>query len=481
MKPFKLLFLGLIILTSCVKENKYQNDYIFNEGPIIIKGLIENAEGKTVQLSNLELTGRVKHVAKLDSSGNFEFKINILSPHDNFLTYNGSLTTIFFEPNDTIYVFADGSDFKKTISYSGNNASFNQSLKLFFAEFLELLETKEFFIKKRDLAPNEFKKFASDFFGIMETKIDSIIDITKPEENAIAWMNNYVKYRLAEDLIEYGSHHKEDLTPDYYDFETDFLQTGKFDLQCSQYYEDFIEKYYLGYKLSQAVGFQEMASQFQEQTYEGLEASFKFIDKNISNEVIKNLSITRFCNMFVEFDYPIVDSIFNTYTTYVNDITCQNFILQRLDDKKSSIALVNNLDDLENLDFVGEIFKEIKNDCSGKVLYIDVWGTWCGGCISAFPYSNKLFEELGNENIEFIYLCVNSTKSNWQKTKKEFGLKGTNYLLTKDQSAILSEKFNFHGVPRYIIIDKNGKIVDENAKHPYSGALKIELQKLMEM
>ena len=64
---------------------------------------------------------------------------------------------------------------------------------------------------------------------------------------------------------------------------------------------------------------------------------------------------------------------------------------------------------------------------------------------------------------------------------KDNNLQGKSYLLTKDQSAILSEKFNLYGIPRYIIIDKNGNIVDENAKRPYSGALKTELMELMEM
>ena len=480
MKAYKFFFFVLIILASCARENQTQDDYIFSEGPIVVKGQILNAESKTVQLDNLELTGRVKNVAKLDSLGNFEISINILSPHDNFLIHNGQMLTIFTEPNDTILVSADGSDFEKTISYSGRNASFNQSLKLFFEKFLKLLETEEFFIKKRDLPPNEFKAFASDFFETMELEIDSIIEITKPNENAIAWMRNYVKYRLAEDLIEYGNHHKENLPADYYDFETDFLQTGEFDLQCSQYYEDFIEKYYLGYKLSQADGFQEMATKLQEQTYDGLKSSFEFIDKNISNQIVKNLSITRFCNMYAEFDYTIVDSIFNTYTTYVNDITCQNFILKRLDNIKNEIALVDNLNDLSNTEFIGEIFQQIQKENQGKVLYIDVWGTWCGGCIGAFPTSNKLYKELDKDKIEFIYLCINSTKENWRKVINEYELQGKNYLLTKDQSAMLSEKFNFYGVPRYLIIDKKGEIIDFNAKRPYSSALKVELQELME-
>lgn len=481
MKPFRLFLFGFIVLASCTSKNQTQDDHIFSEGPVVVKGQILNAESKTVQLDNLELTGRVKNVAKLDSLGNFEISINILSPHDHFLTHNGQTLTIFAEPYDTILVTANGSDFARTVSYSGSNAGFNQSLKMFFEEFLKLLESTEFFTNKSDLPPNEFKAFASEFFNTMELKIDSIARFTKPKENAIAWMRNYVKYRLAEDLLEYGNHHQENLTPDYYDFETDFLQTGRFDLQCSQYYEDFIEKYYLGYKLSQADGFQEMVANFQEQTYDGLKSSFEFIDRNISNQMVKNLSITKSCNTFVEFDYPIVDSIYTTFTTYVNDVTCQNFILQRLDNMKNEIALVDNLNDLINTDFISGIFKEIQKENQGKVLYVDVWGTWCGGCIGAFPTSSSLYKELNKDKIEFIYLCINSTEEDWRKAISEYELKGKNYLLTKDQSAMLSEKFNFHGVPRYLIIDKEGKIIDFNAKHPYSHELKVELQELMEL
>jgi len=329
------------------------------------------------------------------------------------------------------------------------------------------------------LPPNEFKEFTSEFFNIMESRIDSIIKITRPKDNAIAWMRNYVKYRLAEDLIEYGKHHQEKLTPDYYDFEADFLETGEFDLQCSQYYEDFINKYYLEYKLRQIDGFQEMATNFRDHTYNGLKSSFVFIDKHISNPIVKNLSITRFCNMYAEFDHPIVDSIFNIYTTYVDDVTCQNFILQRLDDIKNEIPLLDNLSDLKNTEFIGVIFQEIIKENQGKVLYIDIWGTWCGGCLSSFPASNKLYKELDNNKIEFIYLCINSTKENWRKTINGYELQGKHYLLTKDQSAVLFEKFNFHGVPRYLITDRNGKVIDFNARRPYSKSLKFELEELM--
>ena len=472
MKSFNLFFLGLIILASCQKQEKL----IFNEGPVIVAGKIENAKNKIISLTTLELTGRVDHVAKLDSTGQFLFSVNILSAHDNYLNYGGT-STIFLEPNDSIYLTADGSDFKKTVKFSGDRVKFNQCLQKFFVAFGNILESEKFFEKKRDLAPNEFKEFAIDFFKAMDSKADSIAEIIKPKNNAIIWMHTYNKYRLAEDLIEYGWHHKNDLPADYNDYEKAFLQQGKNDMYCSQYYEDFIEKYYFG-KLTNIDGFKEVGLKYQEETYAGLDAFFDFVNDNISNKTVKNLLLTRLTNQFVEKDYAIVDSIYSKFSQIVDDITCQNFILNRIDEKKAEPTNVKTLDNLITLDFAGEIFREIKEKCKGKVLYIDVWGTWCGGCIGSFPYSTKLYEEVKDKNIEFVYLCIKSSKSNWQKTIKEYNLKGMQYLLTDDQDAILSEKFNFQGVPRYIIIDKYGNIFDNNAKDPYSSALKDELLSL---
>jgi len=163
MRPFKLFFFGLIIFASCTTENQAQNDHIFSEGPVVVKGQIRNAESETVLLTNLELTGSVDNIAKLDSLGNFEINFNILSPHDNFLIHNGHNLQIFAEPNDTILISADGSDFEKTISYSGSNASFNQSLKLFFIEFRKLLKTKDFLQKRENCRQMNLKNLHQNF------------------------------------------------------------------------------------------------------------------------------------------------------------------------------------------------------------------------------------------------------------------------------------------------------------------------------
>ncbi|MEX2336187.1 MAG: hypothetical protein WD555_02835 [Fulvivirga sp.] len=52
---------------------------------------------------------------------------------------------------------------------------------------------------------------------------------------------------------------------------------------------------------------------------------------------------------------------------------------------------------------------------------------------------------------------------------------GHHILLDEDQYALLQSTFNFSGIPRYLIINKNGQIVDENAERPGSPNIRTTL------
>ena len=191
---------------------------ILNEGRLVITGQITNAKTKTISLTSIELTGREKHTVKLDEAGRFYFAIDILSPHDNYLSYNNKLVTFFAYPNDSIYIEADGNDFRNTIKYSGQRAKFNQCLSIFFSDFGNFLEENRYFGHQN---PYDFLAGTNELKSHMNEKIDSISRNMKPEKAAIDWMYSYVKYKAAEELFQYGRHHKGELPQEYFDFVND--------------------------------------------------------------------------------------------------------------------------------------------------------------------------------------------------------------------------------------------------------------------
>lgn len=103
----------------------------------------------------------------------------------------------------------------------------------------------------------------------------------------------------------------------------------------------------------------------------------------------------------------------------------------------------------------------------GKVVYVDVWATWCLPCLFEMPNSRKLREKLAGEDVIFVYLCVNSdNEQRWKKLITSKRMAGENYLLSAEQSTALNQKFNIKGIPRYMLFDQDGDAISEDAKRP---------------
>lgn len=108
----------------------------------------------------------------------------------------------------------------------------------------------------------------------------------------------------------------------------------------------------------------------------------------------------------------------------------------------------------------------------GKVVYIDVWATWCAPCIKEFPYYKELEKKLGErDDIEFLFVSVDQNSKNWVSFLNEKDIpKGIH---VREGIGFghpsVQESYNMWGVPRYILINQKGKIVNSKAPRPSSG------------
>ncbi|MDW3195275.1 MAG: TlpA disulfide reductase family protein [Cytophagales bacterium] len=114
------------------------------------------------------------------------------------------------------------------------------------------------------------------------------------------------------------------------------------------------------------------------------------------------------------------------------------------------------------------------SDLRGKVVYIDVWATWCAPCIKEFPYYEDLKTRLNQrEDIAFFFVSVDDQAEDWASFIKEKETpKGIHIReAIKIGHPKIQEAYKMWGVPRYILIDQNGMIVDSNAPRPSSGKI----------
>ena len=108
-------------------------------------------------------------------------------------------------------------------------------------------------------------------------------------------------------------------------------------------------------------------------------------------------------------------------------------------------------------------------DYKGKILVVDVWATWCGGCIAKLPKYMEMSEKYKDrDDIEFITISIDDkgVYNSWKYALPRLKLMGMTNLLASEGECTFQEDYNITGIPRYFLIDKEGKIVSVYAPTP---------------
>ena len=120
-------------------------------------------------------------------------------------------------------------------------------------------------------------------------------------------------------------------------------------------------------------------------------------------------------------------------------------------------------------------------DFRGKYVYIDVWATWCAPCRAEIPFLKKLEEKYHQKDIVFLSLSIDQLKDveKWRKLIKDKELGGVQVFADNDWNSQFIKDYNITGIPRFILIDPNGKIVKADAPRPSSPTIEAEFDALL--
>ncbi|MCF6278798.1 MAG: TlpA family protein disulfide reductase [Flavobacteriaceae bacterium] len=120
------------------------------------------------------------------------------------------------------------------------------------------------------------------------------------------------------------------------------------------------------------------------------------------------------------------------------------------------------------------------DDLKGKYVYVDVWATWCGPCIREIPSLKELNKEYSGKALAIVSLSIDdvANKDKWLKMVADKDLQGIQIMADKAWDSDFIKAYNITGIPRFILIDKEGNILDANAPRPSNPRLKEVLNGL---
>lgn len=110
---------------------------------------------------------------------------------------------------------------------------------------------------------------------------------------------------------------------------------------------------------------------------------------------------------------------------------------------------------------------QLKELAKGKFTYIDVWATWCGPCKREIPFMAKLVEKFkGNDQVLFLSISVDENVEAWKKMIAADKPEWAQYNIHGAVNQQFSNDWGITGIPRFIMIDKNGNIFAADATRP---------------
>ncbi len=104
----------------------------------------------------------------------------------------------------------------------------------------------------------------------------------------------------------------------------------------------------------------------------------------------------------------------------------------------------------------------------GRVVYVDVWASWCAPCRAAMPASRALQDELAGEPVAFVYVSFDDERSDWQTASADERLAALphSYRAINRYASRMVDDLSLHTLPRYLIYGKDGALVHPNAPSP---------------
>ena len=406
------------------------------------------------------------YIKVIDVNTNGTFDDTLVIKEGNFTFYDTKESTaMYLAPGYRLDISLDGKEFDETLKYSGigekpNN--FNASYFLFNeknaidSETYKKMENQEYF-------DYELKTHASLMKLLNESEIENEKFLESQADKFRFQMLNNLITKLGED---YFAGKTKGIITQYMDSEIDKIDFKDSVLFASNNdYRYFLSSYFVAGLTSGDLKTLELYN----------EELLEMQKKSIVTTLKRGIS---FYNM---------DKLDVYYQTYVK-LAANDKDINRIKGKYERIKTLKKGSPSPSFNYPDSSGKNISlESLKGKLVYVDVWATWCGPCKAQIPFLKQLEEKYREEDIAFVSLSIDQLKniSKWKDMIVDKELEGIQIIADKAWRSKFVTDYVIEGIPRFILIDKDGNLMDPMAPRPaiyVEGEMQLneEIQKIFE-
>lgn len=452
-----------------------------------------------------------EYVGKINSDGSFCVKFPLYTPNEVIVNSTLFSTSAYVEPGKTLFQMLDPESSSGSYFYMGELAKLNSDLKkldkINNRSFSEVTE------KILDMKPSDYKAFC---LNSMQRDLDALNTAmqdkticakagqVKKMNITFMYLSNTMEYKRVFESV-YREKNKipweqrtlpikvDSLTSEYFNFLSNEVVNNPLAV-ISTYYVSFISRFGNSDIFKKPVIVIDTVYEDSQKSIDKANSNMNAARKRsrMRSEILEKelgikpglaidlMNTQDLCRSIVKDDSPISDSELKTIQREMNTPFISEYIAHfnekskiNIEASKKKIAAIAKEVPKTEAD---KLFDEIMKRYKGKVVYVDFWATWCGPCRAGMEQIKPLKEELTSEDIAFVYITgPTSPLGTWANMIPD--IKGEHYRVSSDEWNYLSSKFNIIGIPHYMLVGKNGEIINPHLDHMGNTELKAELLK----
>jgi len=438
----------LLLISSLISFGQNDKNYVLYSGNI-----------KNTTESTMKITNFFKSFEKdilVDKAGNFSDTLFIKENGTYYYKIGKSYNSMFLRKGYDIKVSLDADDFYQSTKYSGEGSLVNNysvargTLKSSFVG-----DAKEYFVVPIADFMLKIEKEKTAFLALLEQagleKEDNEFQMKIIENDYLQTRNSYDRFNF------YHTQQHPVVPEDYYE------PIKKMDISDEESFMN--DKSYMNMVIEN----------WRLKSADALKNDPNFSIIEYTKLHVKDLKSTKIKDYITSMLFKQMnaknENLEKDYIEIMGMLTAED-MKEKLTSRYKSVF--NTKPEMTSIGFDYENHKGGKTalkDLEGKLVYIEVWATWCGPCIKEMPYLTEIIKEYkDNENIVFVNISIDAINEydKWRTMVPAKNVGGIQLLADNSLESEFMKYYSVGLIPRSIMLDAEGKIISQHAPRPSS-------------